>query len=464
MDTSEARYAEVAREMAVDGHWLVPHLSGHPHLTKPPLAYWLVAASITVFGPAEWAARLPVGIAAVFVTLVTALLARAMFGERAGLWAAWAQGLAIVPLGAANVITTDMLLTLCETAFMWCAWELMTARDVASARRWELGFGVALGAAALTKGPAGFVPLVGLLIFVFLARQRVAWRRLLSLRALVVFALLALPWPAAVLFLVPNAPAIWREEIITNVVQEADHDFPRYAYLLMLAFGSFPACIGVAMELLRWRHKDELSPQHRLGHLYLLSWFFVSLVILSAQKTRLPLYILPLYPPLSVLGGLGFSRFLSGSRLDAWRPRLVAGLALYALVCLAGKWYYSATVQTRDSRRCFKQVAEIVRSALSSPSTKPILYIREGRLGYGLMYYLNTPDLVRIDGKPSEGNRKATASMAQILASPVPAGRDEFFIIEPKKEDKLQLLSQAAVKVGENQSYAVWKRTSKPSP
>jgi hypothetical protein len=107
-------------------------------------------------------------------------------------------------------------------------------------------------------------------------------------------------------------------------------------------------------------------------------------------------------------------------------------------------------------------VAEIVRGALSSPSTKPILYIREGRLGYGLMYYLNTPDLVRIDGKPSEGSRKPAASMAQILASPVPAGRDEFFIIEPKKEDKLQLLSQAAVKVGENQSYAVWKRTSKP--
>ena len=49
-ETSETRYAECAREMLVTGNWLEPQLEFQPHWTKPPLAYWCIAAGMKVFG------------------------------------------------------------------------------------------------------------------------------------------------------------------------------------------------------------------------------------------------------------------------------------------------------------------------------------------------------------------------------------------------------------------------------
>ena len=58
-EPDEGRYAEIAREMIELNDWLVPHLWYVPHLDKPPLTYWAVAISISVFGENEWAVRLP---------------------------------------------------------------------------------------------------------------------------------------------------------------------------------------------------------------------------------------------------------------------------------------------------------------------------------------------------------------------------------------------------------------------
>ena len=59
IDRDEGRYAEGTREMVASGDWLVPRLFGVPYLEKPPLFYWLTAASLATFGINEWAARLP---------------------------------------------------------------------------------------------------------------------------------------------------------------------------------------------------------------------------------------------------------------------------------------------------------------------------------------------------------------------------------------------------------------------
>ena len=61
-EPDEGRYAEIAREMVETGNWLVPHIWYVPHLDKPPFTYWAVAASLSVFGVNEWAARLPLAL------------------------------------------------------------------------------------------------------------------------------------------------------------------------------------------------------------------------------------------------------------------------------------------------------------------------------------------------------------------------------------------------------------------
>ena len=89
-DPSEARYAEVAREMAAGGDWLVPHAMGKPHLTKPPLTYWAAAASIAAFGPRAWAARLPVALAFLLTVVLTADLGRRLWADPRARQGAWA--------------------------------------------------------------------------------------------------------------------------------------------------------------------------------------------------------------------------------------------------------------------------------------------------------------------------------------------------------------------------------------
>src|SRR6266540_3484389 len=55
--SDEGRYAEIPREMVASGDWLTPRLNGYKYLEKPPLQYWATAASFSLFGQNEWAAR-----------------------------------------------------------------------------------------------------------------------------------------------------------------------------------------------------------------------------------------------------------------------------------------------------------------------------------------------------------------------------------------------------------------------
>ncbi|MEK7867008.1 MAG: glycosyltransferase family 39 protein, partial [Planctomycetota bacterium] len=87
-ETSEGRYASIAAAMSDSGDWVVPRYNGSPHLEKPPLTYWLAAASIRLLGKTELAVRLPVLLAAIGLVLATAWLGAALFGARTGLLAA----------------------------------------------------------------------------------------------------------------------------------------------------------------------------------------------------------------------------------------------------------------------------------------------------------------------------------------------------------------------------------------
>jgi 4-amino-4-deoxy-L-arabinose transferase len=461
MDTSEARYAETAREMAFEGHWLIPHLGGTPHLTKPPLTYWLVGVSMRMFGATEWAARLPIGLAALGTVVLTALCARALFNPRTGILAAWLQGLALVPCAAAGVITTDTMLAFFETGYMWCAWLLLTKRlDLRERLGWQLAFYGFLAGGFLTKAQAALVPILPLLVFVLWKRKHITWKNLWSFPGFLLFLALVLPWPMIVLIKVPQALRVWHEEIIANVFEEADHDFSRVALLLILVFGSFPSFPILLAELRRCCRRKAHSIE--LPHLYLGLWIGISFIVLALQKTRLPLYVLPLFPPLSMYAAdILHRRWLGKRELSfRWIPRwIAAAVLLYAIVFVAGKWYYGSTVEKRDPRRCFRSVAHIIEDAAKSDGRKPIVYTKEGKLGYGIMFYLQSSRLVRVGETSSSLVRSRPISFRQVLAEPEPPDSSQYFLIEHKDAGHTQeLFSQKAVMIGQTPAYQVWKR------
>jgi 4-amino-4-deoxy-L-arabinose transferase-like glycosyltransferase len=167
----ESFYANAARNAIEGGYWLIPHLAGFdtihasPFLEKPPLAIWLEALSIGVFGPTEFAVRVPSAAAAVTTTVLVFLLGREIRGRGAGLAAAAAflsTPAVLVGTNAARFGVTDMLHTFFGSLLVALVWLHATGRrDVSPA----LAGGVA-AALLLTKGFAAgvfflaFVPLL----------------------------------------------------------------------------------------------------------------------------------------------------------------------------------------------------------------------------------------------------------------------------------------------------------------
>ena len=84
-EPDEARYAEIPREMLATGDLVAPRLNGFRYYEKPPLHYWAVAASMSLFGESELSARLPAKLSAAGMVLVTVLFARRRYGERVAL-------------------------------------------------------------------------------------------------------------------------------------------------------------------------------------------------------------------------------------------------------------------------------------------------------------------------------------------------------------------------------------------
>src|SRR5215469_9176343 len=87
MDDVDAVQAQIARNMLTSGDWVIARLDGVPYLEKSPLVYWLIAFSYKIFGFHDWAARIPVALAAVLLAWVTYRYGRWAFNSRAGYYA-----------------------------------------------------------------------------------------------------------------------------------------------------------------------------------------------------------------------------------------------------------------------------------------------------------------------------------------------------------------------------------------
>ncbi|QLH76760.1 glycosyltransferase family 39 protein [Halosimplex rubrum] len=160
----ERIYFDVARQMAVGGHWLVPRYTGEADiiagavfLEKPPLVFWLQALSVEVLGATPFAVRLPSVVVSLACAVVVHRIGSRWYGRRAGFAAALAflATPAIYWYGnGGRTATTDIFLTLFGTLFVWWLWRARTDS------RYLVYAGVAGGLAALSKQAAAGVFLV----------------------------------------------------------------------------------------------------------------------------------------------------------------------------------------------------------------------------------------------------------------------------------------------------------------
>ncbi len=310
-DRDETRYSECAREILVTGSWLVPLRNFEPHLTKPPLTYWAIAASMAVIGINEWGARIPNAIAFSITVVVIGLIASRLFGGRYGPWASVIYLTSLVPFAASNIVTTDTLLVMWEVLSIW---SFLAGYQAATRERvlwWFSLMGLFWGLGFLTKGPAVFP--VGAATFIFWLLRRREFRAFpFGILPTLVFLSTWLWWYLAICLKYPWAfDLIMREQVVGRLFSSEFHRnsawyAPFYLYLPILALGLFPWNIKLLQWVSRKRPSSLLDLLKASGpeHKFVLLWFFVPVLIFSLAKSRLPLYILPAFAPMAILAAL----------------------------------------------------------------------------------------------------------------------------------------------------------------
>jgi 4-amino-4-deoxy-L-arabinose transferase-like glycosyltransferase len=207
MDDVDAVQAQIARNMLESGDWVTARLNGVAYLEKSPLIYWLMAISYAIFGVFDWAARLPLALAAALLCYVTARFAAWAFDSLSGLYAGLALATCVGLWLFTRIQIPDAMLTLAITVAMWSF-----LRALEGERRWAAIGAAAIGAGLLLKGLiAAVFPVGAMLLFLTITGDWRKWRRLHLGSGVLIAAAIAAPWHIAAA--VANPPLIdftWR--------------------------------------------------------------------------------------------------------------------------------------------------------------------------------------------------------------------------------------------------------------
>ena len=190
----EGRNAEVAREMKDAGAWLVPTYDGLPYLDKPAFYFRVVALSMGALGESEAAARLPAALSALALLALVYGFCRRAYGDRAAALAVLVVGTTPLVVAFARIVIFDMVLALFVTAAILAGFRAEESEGPVRVR-WYLAGAACSAVAVLVKGPVGFLlPLLVLVSFDLLDRNRAAIRRLFAPLNQLVFLAIVLPW------------------------------------------------------------------------------------------------------------------------------------------------------------------------------------------------------------------------------------------------------------------------------
>ncbi len=318
LDPDEGRNAEVAREMAEAGRWLVPTYNGLPYLDKPALYFRLVALSLTSFGNTEFAARLPSVLFALALLVLVYRFSRREYGARAAALAVIV--VAAMPLyqALARTVIFDMAL-----AFFVCAAILagFHAEEVEGrARRRWYALSAALAAfATLTKGPVGLLlPAIVLVSFSVVERRAGVLRRILHPLNLAIFVALVLPWFIGVSLERPDFPyyGLVKESLERLVTPSFARTGPLYYYVpVMIAVCFAWSCLVPGGALLAWRRRATWTRADRL----LIVWVIAVPVFFSVSQSKLAGYVLTATVALGILVARFFDRALDDQTADPAR-------------------------------------------------------------------------------------------------------------------------------------------------
>jgi 4-amino-4-deoxy-L-arabinose transferase-like glycosyltransferase len=331
-EPDEGRYAEIAREMVVGHDYITPRNNFVRYFEKPPLVYWVTAASLRVFGCNEFAVRVQAAVASVGQVAITGALAEGMFGATAGLMAVLALALSPLFFAFARFATPDPALAFFLTAAMACFYKGAQSTDLPGGidGRWMLGAAAMLALGTLTKGPVALLlgAAIAMLWLAFEGRSHdaleIPW-----LKCIALYLGLTLPWFIVVTRRNPGFLQFFIiHEHFERFIESTEHSWGPWFYVPITIAGTWPwfyfapfalSNSAALFPLTFWPFGrralapavasiDSENEPARSALRFLLIWFAVIFFFFSIPRSKLGEYILPGLPPIGILAGRGLAR------------------------------------------------------------------------------------------------------------------------------------------------------------
>jgi 4-amino-4-deoxy-L-arabinose transferase-like glycosyltransferase len=296
-EPDEGRYAEIPREMNELHDYVVPHLNYVRYFEKPPLLYWTTATSFKLFGTNEWAFRFPNALCAFLCVIFLYFFIRRWFNEQMAFLSSVVLITSFSFFAMARIVTTDMLFTFC--LFLSLLFFCGCYREKKSFFIYL--FYVAIAAATLAKGPVALVLIGGtILIFLFTEHNFRFITEMKILKGLAIYLIITLPWIIAISLREKEFLYFFfmDQHILRFLTSKHKRSGPIYYFLPVLFGGMFPWSIFIPKAVVGvWKNKEL-----RL----MLIWTFVVFVFFSISGSKLPPYILPLFPSMATILGYLF--------------------------------------------------------------------------------------------------------------------------------------------------------------
>ena len=343
IDKSEARYAEIGRQMVVTGNWLTPQLeAGRPFWGKPPLHFWATALGLSALGSSELAARLPSLLGALVVLLVAGRVALQLRGAAVALLACLILASCALFYTLAAQVSLDLTLTACTSLALAATFLAHGQANARASRRLHwLGF-LALGAGLLAKGPVMVALWAGTLALAALLSRDLRWLRGVPWASgSLLAACVSLPWFLAAEHSTPGFLRYFfvHENFLRFLVSDYGdlyghgHALPYgtiWGFALLALLPWSPAILVLAWKGLRTGTLARLRQDP--ARAFLLAWSLTPLLFFTSSRSVVVTYLLPALPAVAVLlADALLPRDAVGEGVQpaaTARPGLAAGLLL----------------------------------------------------------------------------------------------------------------------------------------
>ncbi len=306
-DRDEARFAQATRQMLDSGDHVRIRYQDEERNKKPVGIHWL---QVTTVRAAEvlhlgwrgdiWPYRLPSLLGALLAVLATFHWGRALVGRRAAWLGAAMLASTLLLTVEAHIAKTDAALLASVAAAMGLFGSCYLRPSAFSAKD-AAAFWLILGISILLKGPIG--PLVAVLAGVTLAiadKQAPWWKPLRPAWGVPLMLAVALPWLVAIGIATEGrffSQAVGGDMLGKVGAGEEKHWGPPGFYVLSFVIAAFPSA-WVVLAALPSAWRDRLNPPTR----FLLAWIVPAWLLFEAVQTKLPHYVLPMFPALMLLG------------------------------------------------------------------------------------------------------------------------------------------------------------------